>query len=88
MRKVLVPFRATGALRAALAAACLLGFPAAAQAPLDLRVALVIGNSAYSGPAALKNPANDAAAMSAALRKLGFDVTEVRGVENGRLTLC
>lgn len=51
---------------------------AAAQAPIDLRVALVIGNSAYAGTAALANPANDAAAMSAALRKLGFQVTELR----------
>jgi hypothetical protein len=51
---------------------------AAAQAPIDLRVALVIGNSAYAGNAALTNPANDAAAMSATLRKLGFQVTELR----------
>lgn len=41
----------------------------------DRRVALVIGNSAYSnGP--LTNPANDARDMAAALRKLGFDVIE------------
>ena len=34
-------------------------FSASAQAPLDIRMALVIGNSAY--PAApLANPANDA----------------------------
>jgi len=39
------------------------------------RVALVIGNSSYqSSP--LKNPVNDAHAMAASLRKLGFDVEE------------
>lgn len=51
---------------------------ATAQAPVDLRIALVIGNSAYAGNAALSNPAKDAEAMSAALRKLGFHVTELR----------
>ena len=64
--------------RSTAALLVLAAFPAAAQAPLDIRVALVIGNSAYPGPAALPNPANDAAAMSASLRKLGFQVTEVR----------
>jgi hypothetical protein len=42
-------------------------------APTSRRVALVIGNSAYAiGP--LKNPVNDARAMTAALRELSFDV--------------
>jgi hypothetical protein len=40
----------------------------------ERRIALVIGNSAYSsGP--LKNPVNDAADMAAALRRTGFTVT-------------
>jgi hypothetical protein len=39
------------------------------------RVALVIGNSAYTD-APLANPANDAALMAATLRDLGFDVIE------------
>lgn len=39
----------------------------------DIRVAAVIGNSRYPS-AALENPKNDAIAMAAALRKLGFDV--------------
>lgn len=51
---------------------------ASAQAPTDVRVALVIGNSAYAGSMALTNPANDATAMSAALRNLGFTVIETR----------
>ncbi|CAN5408485.1 hypothetical protein BH11PSE7_BH11PSE7_24080 [soil metagenome] len=48
-----------------------------AQAPGDVRVALVIGNSAYSA-APLANPANDAKAMSETLRGLGFTVIELR----------
>lgn len=39
--------------------------------------ALVIGNSAYSGSNVLPNPVNDAKAVSAKLRSLGFKVTEV-----------
>ncbi len=39
------------------------------------RVALIIGNAAYPGAGALKNPANDARDIAAKLRKLGFDVT-------------
>lgn len=39
------------------------------------RIALVIGNGKYEGVGMLRNPANDAAAMSATLRKLGFAVT-------------
>jgi hypothetical protein len=40
----------------------------------DKRVALVIGNSAYKNAPQLKNPANDATDMAAALKRLGFDV--------------
>ncbi len=36
------------------------------------RVALVIGNGRYTAVAALPNPTNDAKAMAAALRRLGF----------------
>lgn len=46
-----------------------------AAPPSEKRVALVIGNAAYPGPAALRNPANDATDMAAKLKKLGFDVT-------------
>lgn len=41
----------------------------------EKRVALVIGNGKYPGTP-LKNPANDARDMAAALRKIGFDVIE------------
>ena len=46
---------------------------AAAQAK---RVALVVGNSAYRYTPGLANPKNDAADMSAVLRKLGWHVIE------------
>jgi hypothetical protein len=57
--------------------AALLAAAASAQAPADVRVALVIGNSAYAG-APLANPANDARAMSDTLTHLGFEVVELR----------
>jgi hypothetical protein len=39
------------------------------------RVALVIGNGAYTSAPPLKNPPNDARDMAATLKTLGFDVT-------------
>ena len=39
------------------------------------RIALVIGNGAYTKAPPLKNPPNDARDMAATLRALGFDVT-------------
>lgn len=44
--------------------------PAAAK-----RIALVIGNGAYTSAPPLKNPPNDAREMAATLKALGFDVT-------------
>ena len=41
------------------------------------RVALVVGNSTYEHVTRLPNPGNDAADLSAALGRLGFDVTMV-----------
>ena len=49
----------------------------ASSAPAQQRVALVIGNAAYQGAPVLRNPVNDAHAMSEALNKLGFQVIEV-----------
>ncbi len=49
-------------------------YPSTLQAATEQRIALVIGNSAYtSGP--LKNPVNDATDIAAALKGLGFTVT-------------
>jgi hypothetical protein len=59
------------------AAMALCAFAASAQAPGDVRVALVIGNSAYAA-VPLINPANDAKAMSETLRGIGFTVIELR----------
>lgn len=42
----------------------------------DKRVALVIGNSAYKHAGDLTNPRNDAADMSATLKKFGFQVID------------
>ena len=50
------------------------------------RVALVVGNSAYSAIGRLPNPGNDAADMTAALRRLGFEVTTVRDADRVALT--
>jgi Caspase domain len=73
-------------------ASCTLAFalmaslmPTAAQAPIDLRVALVIGNGAYPGAAALANPGNDAKAMGDTLRGLGFTVVEARDASRAQM---
>ena len=49
---------------------CLSALPALAEK----RVALVIGNAAYTGAAVLKNPRHDAEDMTAALQRLNFKV--------------
>lgn len=54
-----------------------LTYSSIAQAPLDVRVALVIGNAAYVNIPALGNSTNDARSMATILRKLGFQVVEV-----------
>jgi hypothetical protein len=52
--------------------------------PSDQRLALVIGNSAYKvGP--LRNPANDARAMAAALKASGFDVMHGENLSHRQL---
>jgi len=48
---------------------------ASGQAGSERRLALVVGNSAYP-EVPLKNPVNDARAVGATLREVGFDVTE------------
>ena len=51
----------------------------------ERRLALVIGNSAYQGPAALKNPLNDARALAETLAELDFTVTTVVDVSRDRM---
>jgi uncharacterized caspase-like protein len=73
------------ALRLAAVAMALAVVSVSAQAPLDVRVALIIGNSAYAG-APLVNPVNDARAMSEVLRSLGFQVIELRDGSRAQMT--
>jgi uncharacterized caspase-like protein len=47
----------------------------------EKRVALIIGNSHYEQAGVLQNPANDAADLSLALKRLGFDATELHNLE-------
>ena len=50
------------------------------------KYALIIGNSAYKRVPALRNPANDAKALAAALRNVGFaEVRELIDADLGRL---
>jgi hypothetical protein len=73
----LVPgFRARLAVAFALVlGAVALAAPGSAAVP-ERRVALVIGNSAYTSVPPLANPQRDAKGISAALKRLGFDVVE------------
>ena len=57
-----------------------------AQTEAAGRVALVVGNSDYAYVGRLPNPGNDATDVSAALRRLGFEVTTVRNAGRAALT--
>jgi hypothetical protein len=72
-------------LRTAALGVVLLTLGARAQAPEDVRVALVIGNAAYAGSAALANPVNDARAMAETLSRFGFQVVEVRDADRSKM---
>jgi uncharacterized caspase-like protein len=48
--------------------------------PAEDRVAVIIGNANYPGPAALKNPLSDATAIERELRKLGFETYTFRDI--------
>ena len=51
----------------------------------EKRVALVIGNSAYTDAPALKNPTSDATEVAAALRRLDFDVIDGTDLDIGTM---
>ncbi len=55
---------------AVIAASCAVAAPALAEK----RLALIVGNSAYTSASRLANPANDATDMAAALKNIGFEV--------------
>jgi uncharacterized caspase-like protein/WD40 repeat protein len=72
-----------------VALTCLLATSAHAYSPAPKmsnggarKVALVIGNAAYSGIDALRNPVNDAELTAQSLRNLGFSVTLARNRNN------
>jgi uncharacterized caspase-like protein len=64
----------------------LLSLTSVAQAPLDIRVALVIGNAAYRHASPLANAVNDAKSMGMVLRKLGFKVVDVMDGDRTAMT--
>lgn len=65
-----------GIFRLFLFIVCFLASWKSPQAADDKRVALVIGNSSYQHTAPLRNPRNDAEDITAALKRLGFEVIE------------
>jgi uncharacterized caspase-like protein len=74
---------------AAAVATTTLGLTFAAEAAAERRVALVVGNAAYQDVPTLANPVTDAKAVSAALKRLGFEVVEGYDLKNDamRMTL-
>ena len=59
---------------------------AAQTSPAERKVALVIGNAAYSALTPLANPLNDAAEVAASLRAHGFQVTRIDNAGHAELT--
>ena len=59
-------------IKTALVGVAFANLSSVAQAPLDIRIALVIGNAAYKHIPELGNSGNDAKSMSVVLKKLGF----------------
>ena len=57
-----------------LAAIAIAGLVAVSPAAAEKRLALIVGNSAYTSASRLANPANDASDMAAALKQIGFEV--------------
>ena len=76
--------RAVRPLDVAVVVLVVLATPAVVLA--DGRVALVVGNSTYTHIGRLPNPDNDARDMSAALRRLGFEVTTELDADRVELT--
>ena len=63
-----------------------LALAASASVALARQVALVVGNSSYAHIGRLPNPENDAVDLSAALRRLGFEVTTELDADRVELT--
>jgi hypothetical protein len=58
------------------------------RASAEARLALVVGNGAYSTVTPLDNPVNDADLMARALRDVGFEVTLVTDASQSELVLA
>ena len=86
VKRLRASLHAMHVLRLTAVASMLAAVSVSAQAPLDVRVALIIGNSAYAGNMALVNPANDAKAMADVLKRLGFTVVELRDGNKAQMT--
>ena len=71
--------------RAAVLAALLLPWLAPLPAQADGRVALVVGNGAYTQTGTLANPVNDARAVGAALNRIGFDATVLEDLDRNKM---
>ena len=67
-----------------LAIAVAASFASSGKAIAEKRVALVIGNSAYSKFRPLKNSVNDAHAVAEALKRAGFDLVQTETDVNSR----
>jgi len=73
-------------VRAAIVLLSLMLVPSAAIAEAEKRIALLIGNEAYSSEVGrLANPHNDVALLEQALKALGFEVVTVRDASLGTL---
>ena len=59
--------------------------PADQQSNADIRQALVIGNSAYTSAGMLRNPVNDARAISNTLSQLGFEATTITNADQRKM---
>ena len=59
---------------------------ASGQGPSGRRLALVVGNDAYTEQSVLRNAVNDARAVASALGEVGFAVTRVENANRARLT--
>ena len=79
--------RVRGRWRRGVVALCVLLVAAAAESGQEAsgrRLALVVGNDAYTDQSVLRNAVNDARAVSTALRDVGFAVETVENVTRAR----
>ena len=86
LQEAAAPGQRTAPTAAPAAAPIAAAPPAPPAVPIGKRVALVIGNGAYTHVRALPNPPNDAHAIAKSLRDIGFSVSE--GIDLDRATMA